>query len=158
MTPTNLIKNWLDQQPESMRTQLAALILIRHTSLEEASDDPGSKLMEWLTPDAEQPLLVAGRALTFRETLKYAVGPRFTEEGWEEAERSQQRTLDRLGDFVPPERAESMRQTLQRQINSLPDKKAAWLALGESWRAFEPEISDARLRQWEHAASSRVRE
>lgn len=150
MTPLDKIRDWLSSIPEEeARKDIAFFVLA--FNLEDKSywtDGIEPVLDQWLTPDKPVAPLLVGRAIAFREAVKFSLSKRFSEDGWDMSAGMFKDVLEEAK-RDPASVAASMAKHAQDMLDRLPHRIELWKRIGASWTPFaEAELSDSALREW----------
>lgn len=144
MGPTDIIREWFENETQEVKGDVAFLIL---SSLGEREDlllpldELTPRLIDWLTPGSEPPFRTVGKAVSFVAVFDLLFAKRFTPEGWERPRRLFESVLSE-----PP--SENMAETAREALADMPRKEARWHEVGNRWQAVENQLTPEFLEIW----------
>jgi hypothetical protein len=151
MSPLEEISNWLNEQDEDLRGEIASLLaflLFDNVSFKPFDlEHCESVLQAWLTESNSPSFTVVGRAVRFRACFEFAFAKRFTSERWEQPERLLRSVVSSAASD-PASDAAKIASSAFPMLRALPDRQ--WRILGISWASlFERRLSDETLENWQ---------
>lgn len=144
MNPTEIIKDWFEEQTPEIQGDVAYFVLYLLEDRENSPayfDDLAPKLLSWLTSGDEPSFRTVGKALSFVAAFDFCFASRFTPEGW----KTPRTLFEQVIDEAP---SEGMVATAKSSLADLPRKQELWAAVGSSWQAVRDRLSSDYLEAW----------
>lgn len=141
MNPTEILKNWLTNEPEEVSKDVAFFISALLLDIDPLAEDTLDQVLAWLSVDGELRYRTLGKVLSFIAAFEHTFAPRFTDEGWERPKRLFERAI-----IEQPH--EGMVKTAEHGLADLPRKIELWRGVSDRWAAVKEQLNANALELW----------